>query len=152
MALSAPATRADTPARHRVIIDTSTLIGAMLRTRSLPSAVLTWVLDNCLLYASNATLTELAQVVQRDGFDKYLGLPERTRFFQQYATRATVVEPLVAVADCRDPKDNKFLELALHVRADVLVSSDEDLRSLHPWRGIAVLNPAEFVEWSGRGG
>ena len=137
------------PGQPRVIIDTSTLVGAMLRTRSLPSQVLTWVLDNCILYASNATLTELAQVVQREGFDKYLPLPERTRFFQQFATRATVVAPQVTVTDCRDPKDNKFLELALSVQAHVLVTSDEDLRSLHPWRGIAVLNAAEFVAWSG---
>ena len=151
MALTALADRAAS-ARRRVVLDTSTLIGAMLRTRSLPSAVLAWVLDNCVLYASDATLKELAQVVQRDGFNRYLPLPERTRFFQQYAMRATVVDPLLAVADCRDPKGNKFLELALHVRADALVSSDEDLRSQHPWRGIAVLNPAEFVERPGRGG
>ena len=149
MALTALADRLGA-ARRRVVLDTSTLIGAMLRTRSLPSAVLAWVLDNCVLYASDATLKELAQVVQRDGFDRYLPLPERTRFFQQYAMRATVVEPLLAVNDCRDPKDNKFLELALHVSADVLVSSDADLLSLNPWRGMAVLNPAEFVEWSGR--
>lgn len=144
MALSAPG-------QARVIIDTSTLVGAMLRTRSTPSLVFTWVLDNCILYASNATLTELAHVVQRDGFDKYLPLQERTRFFQHYATRATVVTPLVAVTDCRDPKDNKFLELALQVRAQVLVSSDDDLLCLHPWRGIAVLSPSAFVDWSKTG-
>lgn len=137
------------PGQPRVIIDTSTLVGAMLRTRSLPSLVLTWVLDNCTLYASNATLTELALVAQREGFDRYLPLSVRTRVFQNFATRAMVVAPQVTVTDCRDPKDNKFLELALHVQAQVLVSSDEDLRSLHPWRGIAVLNPAEFVAWSG---
>ena len=140
---------AATTERPRVIIDTSTLVGAMLRTCSLPALVLAWVLDNCPLYASSATLTELAQVAQREGFDKYLSLSERTRFFQNYATRATVVIPLESVTDCRDPKDNKFLELALHVGAQVLVSSDEDLRSLHPWRRIAVLNPMEFVAWTG---
>ena len=137
------------PGQPRVIVDTSTLVGAMLRTRSLPSLVFTWVLDNCILYASNATLTELANVVQRDGFDKYLPLPERIRFFQHYATRATVVTPLEAVTDCRDHKDNKFLELALQVGAHVLVSSDDDLLCLHPWRGISILNPSEFVDWSG---
>jgi uncharacterized protein len=139
------------PGQPRVIIDTSTLVGAMLRTRSTPSLVFIWVLDNCILYASNATLTELAQVVQRDGFDKYLPLSERTRFFQHYATRATVVTPLEAVTDCRNHKDNKFLELALQVGAHVLVSSDDDLVCLHPWRGVAVLSPSVFVDWSRTG-
>lgn len=133
--------------RRRVVIDTSSLVGAMLRTRSTPSQVLAWVLDNCVLYASNATLTELANVTQRDGFDKYLAMQARVSFFQNIATRATVVTPDVEVADCRDAKDNKFLDLALHVQADVLITSDEDLRTLHPWRGIAILNPGEFLAW-----
>jgi uncharacterized protein len=133
--------------RFRVVIDTSSLIGAMLRTRSTPSQVLTWVLDHCVFYASNATLAELANVTQRDGFDKYLAMQARVSFFQNIATRATVVTPAVAVADCRDAKDNKSLALALHVQADVLVASDEDLRTLHPWRGIAIMNPVEFMAW-----
>jgi hypothetical protein len=28
--------------------------------------------------------------------------------------------------------------------ADAVVSSDEDLLVLHPWRGIAIVTPAEF--------
>jgi predicted nucleic acid-binding protein len=45
----------------------------------------------------------------------------------------------------RDPKDDKFLALALVAEADVLVSSDKDLLVLHPWRGIGIVTPAEFV-------
>ena len=47
------------------------------------------------------------------------------------------------VPQCRDPKDNQFLALACG--ADVLVSSDADLRALHPWQGIPVLSPQEFL-------
>jgi predicted nucleic acid-binding protein len=46
---------------------------------------------------------------------------------------------------CRDPKDDQFLALALACGADVLVSSDADLRALHPWLGIPVLSPQEFL-------
>jgi predicted nucleic acid-binding protein len=46
---------------------------------------------------------------------------------------------------CRDPRDNQFLALALAAEADVVVSSDEDLLALHPWRGIPVVMPAEFL-------
>jgi predicted nucleic acid-binding protein len=49
------------------------------------------------------------------------------------------------VSDCRDAKDDKYLELALAAGADMIVSSDEDLLVLHPWRGIPILSPADFL-------
>jgi predicted nucleic acid-binding protein len=54
-------------------------------------------------------------------------------------------EPLVAVADCCDVADNKYLELAWAAEAAAIVSSDQDLLVLHPWRGIAILRPAEYL-------
>ena len=44
-------------------------------------------------------------------------------------------------SDCRDPKDDKFLELALNGKATHIVSGDEDLLVLHPFRGIPILTP-----------
>ena len=46
---------------------------------------------------------------------------------------------------CRDPKDDKFLEVAVNVEADFLISGDRDLVDLHPFRGISILTPAEFL-------
>jgi len=50
-------------------------------------------------------------------------------------------------SSCRDPKDTQFLALALALaaEADALVSSDEDLLVLHPWRGIVIVTLAEFL-------
>jgi putative PIN family toxin of toxin-antitoxin system len=50
------------------------------------------------------------------------------------------------VTECRDPKDNKFLELALNGRADVIVSGDHDLLTLNPFREIPIVEPATFVQ------
>jgi hypothetical protein len=133
---------------QRIVIDSSTLIGAMLRTQSLPARALGYALENCILYASDETLIELANVVQRPGFEKYLPLIARQEFFQNYARKVTVVAPFIAVTDCRDPKDNKFLELALHSQAEVIISSDDDLLALDPWRGVRVLNPSGFMAWA----
>jgi uncharacterized protein len=49
------------------------------------------------------------------------------------------------VDDCRDPKDNKFLALAIACTADVLVASDKDLIALHPYLGIPVITPSDFL-------
>jgi uncharacterized protein len=49
------------------------------------------------------------------------------------------------VTACRDPKDDKFLELAVNASADIIVTGDEDLLVLHPFRGISILRPADFL-------
>jgi len=46
---------------------------------------------------------------------------------------------------CRDPEDNRFLALVLAAEADALVSSDEDLLMMNPWRGVPVMTAAEFL-------
>lgn len=62
------------------------------------------------------------------------------------AAAALWVDPVERVDDCRDAKNNCYLELALAARASVIVSGDEDLLVLDPWRGIRVFRPARFVE------
>ena len=46
---------------------------------------------------------------------------------------------------CRDPKDNQFLELAVNGQADFIVTGDEDLLVLHPFRAIPILTPRDFL-------
>jgi putative PIN family toxin of toxin-antitoxin system len=48
------------------------------------------------------------------------------------------------VCECRDPNDDKFLEVALNGRADVIITGDADLLALNPWREIRIVNPAEY--------
>jgi len=49
------------------------------------------------------------------------------------------------VTDCRDAKNNKYLELALASGAGTLVTGDADLLVLHPWRSVRILRPAEYL-------
>jgi len=53
-----------------------------------------------------------------------------------------ITERIVA---CRDPKDDKFLELAVNGRADLIISGDVDLLALDPFRGVPIVTPAAFV-------
>lgn len=57
---------------------------------------------------------------------------------------------LVAIAEriaaCRDPTDDKFLELAVNGHADVIISGDADLLDLSPFRSIPIVTPAAFVQ------
>ena len=46
---------------------------------------------------------------------------------------------------CRDPKDDKFLELAVDGEAHWLVTGDQDLLALSPFRTVTVLTPAQVL-------
>jgi putative PIN family toxin of toxin-antitoxin system len=46
---------------------------------------------------------------------------------------------------CRDPRDDKFLELALAGRADFLLTGDADLLALRQFHGTAILTPAAYL-------
>jgi putative PIN family toxin of toxin-antitoxin system len=50
------------------------------------------------------------------------------------------------ITACRDPKDAKFLEVAVAGSADVIVSGDQDLLVLHPFAGIPIVPPAAFLQ------
>ena len=47
---------------------------------------------------------------------------------------------------CRDPRDDKFLDVAVHGSADALVTGDADLLALHPFHGVPILTPSHFLE------
>ncbi|MBD2777542.1 putative toxin-antitoxin system toxin component, PIN family [Iningainema sp. BLCCT55] len=59
---------------------------------------------------------------------------------------ANWVEVIEDISICRDPKDNKFLEVALGGSADYLVTGDNDLLVLSPFRGIPIITPVQFKE------
>ena len=72
---------------------------------------------------------------------------------QQRVTEATSylwslahsVTPRQTVADCIDPDDNRVLECALESRAQVIVTGDDHLLRLHPYRAISILTPKRFL-------
>ena len=59
---------------------------------------------------------------------------------------AELVEITERIAACRDPKDDKFLELAVNGHADVLITGDADLLALNPFRRVPIITPADFVQ------
>ncbi len=70
------------------------------------------------------------------------------QFLAVLVREATLVEITETIAECRDPKDDKFLELAIGGKAACIVSGDKDLLVLHPFRGIPILTPAGFTSYS----
>ena len=135
-------------AHKRVVFDTSTLIGALLFPRSQHAQAFRDVITRHQAVASVETMQELVDVISRPKFDRYRAVADRAEFLQRYAEVVEMVIVTEAVNDCRDSKDNKFLALALVIAAtaNAIISSDDDLLVLNPYREIEIVELAGFVE------
>ena len=91
------------------------------------------------------TISELNEVLGREKFDKYLTEEERELFLRSLLQNARLVNIREKVRVCRDPKDDMFLELAVSGAADYIVSGDDDLLALHPFRNVQILTPEAFL-------
>ena len=118
----------------RAVLDTNVTVSAALLPRSRPRRAFGHVLEHGTFLISVATLAELNEVLRRPRFDRYLREEERQEFLAAVVRESELVEVTAVVSVCRDPKDDKFLELALSGAATHIISGDDDLLSLHPFQ------------------
>jgi putative PIN family toxin of toxin-antitoxin system len=129
----------------RVVIDTSVLVSAVLLPRSVPRLAFDSVRRSGRILISDATIDEFESVLRRPKFARYIAEIDRLEFLARLVELAEIVEIRDRIAACRDPKDDKFLELAVSGGATSIISGDRDLLTLNPFRAIAILTPQEFV-------
>lgn len=109
-----------------------------------PAQILKRAFKHCDVYVSNATFYELEQVLKRDKFDAWQPLFNRLSWLNELKLNLHFVEPTELVDDCRDKKDNQFLDVAIAAKADILVSSDAHLLELNPYRNTTIMQLADF--------
>jgi putative PIN family toxin of toxin-antitoxin system len=83
-------------------------------------------------------------VLSRPKFDRWVPLADRQRFVQLLGGVARRVPITHRVQACRDPRDDKFLQLALNGEAEAIVTGDRDLLVLDPFHGVRILRPVDF--------
>lgn len=131
-------------APKRVVFDTSSLIPACLNPDREPAQIFRRALQEHDVFTSAEAFNELASVLSRDKFNAWRPLEHRMMWVRLFREAVIFVEADTVVTECRDPKDNKFLELAFSAKADVLVASDIHLLELHPFRGVQILQLTDF--------
>jgi putative PIN family toxin of toxin-antitoxin system len=130
---------------ERIVPDTNFLISAFLFPGSLPSLCLSVAQRAGVLLASVETFTELTLVMMRPKFDRYVDRAMRIRVLADFRATLEIIEINERVRECRDVTDDKFLELGLNGKADLILTGDQDLLTLHPWRGISILTAAGYM-------
>ena len=124
-------------------------MSALLFNESAPGRALIRALDTGTILVSAALVQELQDVLNRPQFDRYVTREERDEFLMAFMREAELVEITETVEACRDPKDDQILELAVSGSADCIVTGDDDLLTLNPFRRIAIITPADFLRVSG---
>ena len=136
--------------RERLVVDTNVFISGLLSSTSHPARVVERAIEHGQLLGSTQTVRELIETLLLPKFDRYVSRQRREALLDRLAPLVEIVEIVQRVQVCRDPKDDKFLELAVNGRANVVVTGDDDLLSLHPFRGIDILSPAAYLDRPGK--
>ena len=128
----------------RLVVDTNVFVSAALKESSWPGHTIRLIAKYGGLLRSAATEDELIAVLQRPRFAGKIA-----PFFIDGVRRMLADAELVAISErvplCRDPGDDKFLELAVNGAADLIVSGDDDLLSMRAVRDIPIVTPVAFV-------
>lgn len=129
----------------RVVLDTSSLVSALLFSGTTSGLVPLWQSRRIAILVSRAIVQEYLRVL---AYPKFRLTPSEVRRLIEdevlpFVETVRVKRRLIVVR--RDPGDDKFLECAVAGRAGYLVTGDRDLLELDPSRGIAIVTPAEFL-------
>lgn len=130
----------------RIVIDTNVWVSRLLLAGSPSAHAVDKALEGHEVMVSEALMEELATVLGRRKFDRYVSLEDRQAFVRRVLQVTTPAIVLSEVLDCRDTKDNMLLALALDSSSHQIVSGDRDLLALNPWRGISVVTPRAFLD------
>lgn len=132
----------DTP---RLVFDTNILISHLLVPTSTPAQAVRKALHHGRIIVSDDTLDELASVISRPKFDPYISLEDRKDFFRFFGRVVEKVAIIRSIQACRDPKDDKFLELAVSGQAEAIITGDQDLLALHPFHSVQIITPGKYL-------
>jgi putative PIN family toxin of toxin-antitoxin system len=134
------------PAGEKVVVDTNVLVSRLILPHSIPAQAIRRAELEALLLVSDATMYELSDALSRSKLDRYISLEDRRQFLRELGSIVEFIPVIRIVRECRDPEDDKFLEVALNGEADLIITGDADLLAMHPWREIAILTPAQYLK------
>jgi putative PIN family toxin of toxin-antitoxin system len=130
----------------RCVFDTNVFVSALLKPESNPRQALDLCVKTGKVLLSFATIAELNEVLTRAWLHQYVREETVRSFLAGLTLDAELVDVDAKIVACRDPKDDKFLELAVSGRATCIVTGDSDLLVLNPFRGIPIISPHSFLE------
>ncbi|MCP5501605.1 MAG: putative toxin-antitoxin system toxin component, PIN family [Leptospiraceae bacterium] len=129
----------------RVVIDTNLFISSLLGKYT--SEILNDITQKRYdLILSDKQLDEIIGVLKRPKFKKIIPYEKIEKLEILLKKVSFFVDVEGNISDCRDPKDNFLLEMGINARADFIITGDEDLLVLNPYKNIKIIKYSEFKE------
>jgi len=130
----------------RFVLDTNIVVSAMMFPKSVPAQALRKAIRKGSVVVSTQGLAELARTVLHPKFDRYVPISLRQAFLQEFDLVTIEVDVSTEISECRDPKDDHILALAIDATAKAIITGDHDLLVMHPFRGVDILSPSDFLK------
>ena len=127
----------------KVVADTNTIISGLLWKGNESKLLQEAEEENIRLFISKEILEEIEQVINYDQLQKYIAESELTK--EQLLEKVNSLCHIVFgeklnIDICRDKRDNKIIECAVHAKADFIVSGDKDILSLKEYEKIKIIS------------
>ncbi|MCZ8065195.1 MULTISPECIES: putative toxin-antitoxin system toxin component, PIN family [unclassified Microcystis] len=132
--------------KPRFVFDANVIVSVFLFKNSPPRLALETAKNQGIIILSDTVIDELSNVLSRSKFDRYLAKSIRQELLETLVEASLLVQPSESIDECRDSKDNKYLELAISGHAESLITGDEDLLVLNPFRNIKIITVLEFLD------
>jgi uncharacterized protein len=131
-----------------IVIDTNVLLSAVLSPNGTSRKALNKVYKEFKIAQSDETYQELNTRICKRKFDKYISDEDRQDFLDIVKKSSQFIEIKSQINTCRDPDDNKFLELAKDANAEFLITGDQDLLSLKILAECQnqIITPRDFID------
>lgn len=131
--------------KNKIVIDTNIFISAFLGSKNAKLLLKEIVNDEFILIMSTEQLNEIREVLNRPKFEKYITHGEIDELITLLSMKISTPAIYDRIKDCRDVKDNMILEEAVYGNAEYIITGDEDLLVLNPYRWIKIVNLKDFI-------
>jgi putative PIN family toxin of toxin-antitoxin system len=127
----------------KIVVDTNLWISFCIGTKLsfLTDAIITKKVTICF---SDELYSEIFSVLKRPKIQAKIKEGRIKDLHNILEHRINYINPQNHINDCRDPKDNFLLELALAANASYLVTGDIDLLVLDPYNNVRIIKASEF--------
>jgi uncharacterized protein len=135
-----------TSSEQRLVIDANVIVSAVLSAQGKSRQAFDLAIATMVVLMSDEVFTEISEVLLRPKFDRYSNRTKREAFLDELLAIVEFVEITEKINECRDVKDDKYLEVAVNGKADLILTGDDDLLVLHPFRQIPIVRVQTFLE------
>ncbi len=129
----------------RVVVDTNVFVSSFFGGNPRKIVDL-WKTGEVTLCLSKPIIEEYVDVLRRLGLQDERELDELLGLFAHgFHVLFSVKTPDLHLVE-EDPDDDKFIECAVALKADFVISGDKNLIAIKDYMGIKIVTPREFLD------